>query len=53
MTLRLSFPLKVVVVVDGGSQYLDNRQATLTPRHQYAGSNVFFDFVLMGKLPSR
>ena len=47
----LSFPLKVVVVVDGGlANTLDNRQATLTALvNQYAGSNVFFDFVLMGQ----
>lgn len=47
----LTFPLKVVVVVDGGiAGLLDNREAALTALvNQYAGSNVFFDFVLMGQ----
>jgi hypothetical protein len=47
----LSFPLKVVVVVDGGlAGVLDNRQAALTAlANQYNGSNVLFDFVLMGQ----
>jgi hypothetical protein len=47
----LTFPLKVVVVVDGGlAGVLDNRQAALTALvNQYTGSNVSFDFVLMGQ----
>ena len=47
----LAFPLKIVVVVDGGlSGLLDNRGAALNALvNQYNGSNVSFDFVLMGQ----
>ncbi len=47
----LAFPLKVVVVIDGGLPgVLDDRQAALSALvNQYSGSNVSFDLVLMGQ----
>jgi hypothetical protein len=47
----LAFPLKIVVVVDGGvSNQLDDRLATMQALVQrYSGSNVVFDFILMGQ----
>ena len=46
----LAFPLKIVVIVDGGvAGMLDNRGAALKALvDQYNGSNVSFDFILMG-----
>jgi Bacterial TSP3 repeat len=48
----LAFPLKIVVVIDGGiSNMLDDRKAALQALvQQYSGSNVSFDFILMGQM---
>jgi hypothetical protein len=47
----VAFPLKIVVVVDGGlGMVLDDRIAALKALvAQYNGSNVLFDFILMGQ----
>jgi hypothetical protein len=47
----LAFPLKIVVVMDGGIvNMLDDRLAAMQALvKQYSGSNVSFDFILMGQ----
>ncbi len=47
----LAFPLKIVVIVDGGiANQLDDRKAAMQALVQrYSGSNVLFDFILMGQ----
>jgi len=47
----VGFPLKIVVVIDGGlAGVLDDREAALKALvAQYNGSNVSFDFILMGQ----
>jgi hypothetical protein len=47
----LAFPLKIVVVMDGGIvNMLDDRLAAMQAlAKQYNGSNVEFDFILMGQ----